>query len=867
MRRTHHVLVLIPLLVGVLSAQQSTFDPFPVFDRGSMHLTISMNGQLGASAAEGPYGLFWPAPGLSDDRTRGLCYSSTPVMVGRVNGELRVSASYYRDAFVTGPVIGGKPVVDPTDPFFRAYTIDWGNTETTDYSEWPISIGAPGTDANLPYFYGPSQMYWVMNDLDTAGMHEYNGNDPMGLEMRCLLYTPWPGAARENTLLLQVTYINHGRDSIRDAYAGYFMDVELRDALNDLPGSDSVRDMVYAYQGSLNVKEEGLPVAFGIAMLQTPMVAAAGDSARWFAGWKNNARNIPVTAAVAPLKSSWGGAASEPIREPALGSDAAERWLALMQGRGSGVDVIDPITGKPSRFWFSGDPASGEGWVPDDGLLLSDDRNISQHAADQRILISAGPFDFAPGDTQQVTYAFIVARGASPTAAVHELRDRADFWKAAFRERSLATAYTSATVRPPTAASTPGQIEVNARVAALAADLRVEVTDGAGSIIASEPLDRFTSGSDYLYRKVLVLPTAGPAGVNVSFVAEAEGESLRLPGRVSMPISGSVDLEGIVMLEEGDDNGRVAPEDDAKWFPRFVNRTAHVYEIFAQSALLPTAQWLHVDPLPANSVHPATPDAWQPENGYARLWADSLVVGRDSILYRYDLYDPARNVLWERQNWIPVDSAAEEWYDVLMTQVRGSSDERPGVRLVDLGALQDKWYVLSVSGSPMDRRLALHDSTTGVAYFTDYGLDVFQGALPVTDGFRVVRGTISKPYAGTNAVTNADLYVFNPRHVMLARSQKNAINDAVVSRPSPMPLTEWTSVRVDLPASGTLRAEVWNLIGQRVKVLRDGAVDAGRHLLLWDGYWSDGRPAETGMYLLRIVAGGGEVTRKIIVLR
>lgn len=864
MRRTILAIALLPLFIGLLPAQQTVFDPFPVFDRGSMHLMFSMNGQLGVSATEGPYGLFWPAPGLSDDRTRGLCYSSTPVLVGRVNGELRVSASYYRDAFITGPVIGGKPVVDPTDPFFRAYKIDWDNTETVDYSEWPISIGAPGTEANLPYFYGASQMYWVMNDLDTTAMRQYNGNDPMGLEMRCLLYTPWPGAARENTLLLQVTYINRGRDSIRDAYAGHFMDVELRDPLNDLPGSDSARGLVYAYQGSVNPDEEGMPAAFGIAMLQTPAVQAADDSARWFAGWKAGARNIDVTAAVAPLKGSWGG--GDPIKEPTLGVNATDRWYALMQGRGNGVDVINPRTGSPSRFWFSGDPATREGWLPRDGLRLSDGQSVQLPASDQRMLISAGPFDLAPGDTQQVTYAFIAARGATPSAAVHELRDRADFWQAAFRDRPLAAAYRSATVRLPGAASTPGQIEVNARMSALAADMRVEVRDADGELMTSEALDRFSSGTDYVYRKAFALPDAGSAGVNVSFVAQSQGDALRIPGRVSLPVSGSVDLEGIVMLEEGDGNGRVAPEEDAKWFPRFVNRTAHVYELFAQSASLPTAQWLHVDPLAANSVQPATSEAWQPENGYARLWADSLVMSADSIVYRYDLYDPSRNIWWERQNWIPVDSAAEEWYDVLMTQVRGSSDERPGVRLLDLGALQDKWYVLSVSGSPTDRRFALHDSTTGVAYFTDYGLDVFRGALPVTDGFRVVRGTISKPYVGTSPVTNADLYIFNPRHVMLARSQKDA-TEAVVSSPAPMPLSEWTSVRVDLPASGPLRAEVWNLIGQRVKVLRDGVVDAGRHLLVWDGYWSDGRSAETGMYLLRIVAGGGEVTRKIIVLR
>lgn len=397
-------------------------------------------------------------------------------------------------------------------------------------------------------------------------------------------------------------------------------------------------------------------------------------------------------------------------------------------------------------------------------------------------------------------------------------------------------------------------------------DMRVEVTDRRGSPLATDSLDRFFSQGEWLYRKTVTLPEARQEGVNVSFVAEWNGESVRIPGRVSLPVGGSVDMEGFIMLEEGDGNGRVAPNEDAKWYPRFVNHSIHDYDIEAQSFFMPSSAWLRAPDLRSMSTLPSAQRVWIPEYGYASLVGDSLVIQADSVGFLYDLFDPAHNVWWERSNWVQFDSTANEWYDVLMTQVRGGSDERPGVRLLDLNALVDKWYVASVSGDWHDRRLALHDSSTGVPYFTDYGLDVFRGALPATDGFRVVRGTISRAGAGAKPVTEADLFVFNPRHVLLARSQKSA-GDAAVSRPSPMPLTDWTSVIVDLPEPSTLRAEVYNLIGQRVKVLRDEAVSAGRHLLVWDGYWSDGRAAETGMYLLRILARGSEVTRKIMVIR
>ncbi|MDX9758718.1 MAG: hypothetical protein RBU27_06120 [Bacteroidota bacterium] len=853
-------LFMVPFFPGWSFGQTAVFDPFPTFDRGSVSLRVSMRGQMGVAPQSTGHGMFWPGNGISDPKTRGLMFSSTPVLVGRVRDTLRVSASFYRDTFVPGPILGGKPVVDPTDPFFRAYRISWMNEGEVDYAEWPASMGAPVDDGNVPYFYGASQMFWVMNDLDPVAAHAHNGCAPMGLEMRCLLYAPWPGDARDQTLMLQVTYINKGQDSIRDAYAGYFADADLRDGLNDLPGSDSTRAMVYVYQGSVLPREEGMPAAFGIAMPQTPAVTAPGDSARWFSGWKSGMRNIPVTAAVAPFKQQ-----TTPLSEPVLGRDDTRQWLALMQGKGRETDALNPRTGEPSRFWYSGDPVTRDGWLPADGIRVSDGASFAQDAADQKLLISAGPFDLAPGDTQQVTYAFIATRGATPEAAVRDLRDRADFLHADFRGEPTATAYRGAFVRVPSRESAPADIEVVARMAGVPVDLRAEVRDNNGTVLADTQLDRYTSEDAWVYRKTVALAPRQD-GVNVSFVAEWNGRTVRIPGRVSVPLGGSIDLDGIALLEEGDGNGRVAPEDDAKWFPRFVSNADFPYDILAQSHFLPPGQDLRIPGFSPRSVFPSAERAWSPEHGYATLYADSLAFGRDSVLVRYDVYDAGRNVWWERNHWVAVDSTAGEWYDVLMTQIRGSSDERPGVRLLDLAALQDKWYVASIGGGALDRQLTLHDSASGIPYFTGYGLDVFRGPAPVVDGFRVVRGTITQEGKGENPVSDADLFIFNPRHVLLARSRKSTGN-AMVSRPVPMPLTEWTSLVIDLPEAGALRAEVYTLIGRRVAVLRDETLPAGRHLLVWDGHWSDGRMAETGTYLLRVVARGSEVTRKIMVVR
>ncbi len=842
-------------------AQTGDFNPYPVFDGGGMRVNVAMRGQIGSDPSTRLPGWFWPGDGVSSMSSRALCYFSSPVFIGKVNGEHRVSVSHFRNSFLPGPIIGGRPADNPTDPLYRAYTITNGETASTDYREWPAALGAPAQTNGAPYFYGRKQMFWVMNDLDTAAMQANNGTLPLGLEMRCLLYEPWPGAAREDALLLQVTYINKGPVVIEDAYAGYYMDMDVRDGVSDLAGSDSLRGMVYAYDSGAGPEDEGMPVAFGLVMLQTPTISAPGERARWFAGWKQDAQNIPITAAVLPIKTS-----PCPIREPVTGSDV-DQWHGLMRGQGSSdVYAINPRTGVPSRFWVSGDPVSMTGWLQSSGISLSNGQNIGQQPNDKRVLISAGPFDLAPGDTQQVTYAFIATRGASPHAAIHALRDHADFLRADFMQRPIAAAYRLAEVQQHLPATVPGQINVSARFADIPVDLNVEVSDGAGNVLIDAPLDRSSSGNDWVYGKTVSLPEAQRQGVNISFVASWDGARVRIPGRVSFPVSGSIDMDEILMLDEGDNNGRVAPDEEAIWFPRFVNRTPYSYSLFAQTYYMPDAQWLRIPAIDGNSSIPSAENRWIPSMGYNTVWDSSLITSSEIMEYRYDLYDPLMNVWWERTSTIPTDSTAGDWYDVLMTQVRGTSDERPGVRLVDLAALRDNWYVASINGSIWERTISLHDSATGVPYFTGFGLDMFSGAAPLLDGFRTVRGTITKPGINPNTATEKDLYIFNPRHVLLARSRKPAINGAV-SYPSPQPLTAWTTVTMDVPEATLLRAEVYNAIGQRVKILREEFVQPGRHLLIWDGYWSDGRPADSGAYLLRIVTRSGEVTRKVMLLR
>jgi len=77
-----------------------------------------------------------------------------------------------------------------------------------------------------------------------------------------------------------------------------------------------------------------------------------------------------------------------------------------------GNPIINPITGLPSKFLYSGDPESNLGWV-------------EQGPDDQRFLISVGPLTMNPGDSQTIVVAQVIARGTSNLNSVTVLKQNA----------------------------------------------------------------------------------------------------------------------------------------------------------------------------------------------------------------------------------------------------------------------------------------------------------------------------------------------------------------------------------------------------------------------------------------------------------
>lgn len=86
--------------------------------------------------------------------------------------------------------------------------------------------------------------------------------------------------------------------------------------------------------------------------------------------------------------------------------------------------------------------------------------------------------------------------------------------------------------------------------------------------------------------------------------------------------------------------------------------------------------------------------------------------------------------------------------------------------------------------------------------------------------------------------------------------------------PVPNPLVGSSLVRFDLAAPSAVRLEVFDLSGRRVTSLADGALEAGRHTVSWNGRRDDGSSVGPGLYFVRLSGRGfAAQTARVAVVR
>ena len=83
----------------------------------------------------------------------------------------------------------------------------------------------------------------------------------------------------------------------------------------------------------------------------------------------------------------------------------------------------------------------------------------------------------------------------------------------------------------------------------------------------------------------------------------------------------------------------------------------------------------------------------------------------------------------------------------------------------------------------------------------------------------------------------------------------------------PNPFNPNTVIEFSLPKAADIKLAVYNLRGERVKMLRSGQTAAGVHQAVWDGTDMAGLQAPSGVYFYRLQTEDQDVIKQMLLMR
>ncbi len=436
------------------------------------------NGEQERIPGSGNAGLFYPSGTLANAvYSAGIIWSGN--FYDTTSPVLRTNGQSYNNGTKPGAILGLRTgvVEDPSSPDVRIWKIrrDYRtadlkqeasyyyniviNTDTSwmitalrqqyekDWREWPASKGAPFYDHDGDGVYTPQFdtggnpiLYPAADEpglADADGVVWYVCNDigvaepwvcpASGIEEQTTIWGYKQPEPLANVIFKRFRLIYKGIASTPDTahidnlYVAQWSDIDVGDAGDDFAGCDTLLNVGYEYNGEPTdaiYSAYGLPpAASGYTLLQGPIVpGATTDSAVFDLKRVYGKRNLPATAFIALGITGCG--------DPPFSYAVALQWNQLMRGLPAcpigppdPAPMIDPVTGKPTRFWLSGDPVMRTGWI--DGII--------DPPGDRRILLSSGPCSMVVGDTQEFVVAWVGGLGINYLSSVAVMKYNAGY--------------------------------------------------------------------------------------------------------------------------------------------------------------------------------------------------------------------------------------------------------------------------------------------------------------------------------------------------------------------------------------------------------------------------------------------------------
>jgi hypothetical protein len=349
------------------------------------------------------------------------------------------------------------------------YALDWDN--------WPVQYGAPYIERNgvagyqeppafnydasagalftldslisgnydEPGVSGPdvtspaAQVLWtVYNDLNEAQALGLFSSLPLGIEVQKTIWGYKRTDAMGNLYFSRYRLINKGGVDVDPAtgvqlgsfyidsmYVCQWSDPDLGSFSDDLAGSDSARSLGFIYNGNAqDATFRGYslaPPSGGYDFLAGPTVTAApGDSAVVDLRKVFGKRNLGMSSFAY-------FSAGSPYSDPPNGlpggyTNTSGQWWKMLRGYAplGGMASIDQPYAHPPGAPITQFPLSGltiGGTASNSNFLDGQGQPYSFAPGDRRILLNTGPFQMAPGDTQEIYVGVVVGIGSDRTSS------------------------------------------------------------------------------------------------------------------------------------------------------------------------------------------------------------------------------------------------------------------------------------------------------------------------------------------------------------------------------------------------------------------------------------------------------------------
>jgi flagellar hook capping protein FlgD len=190
-----------------------------------------------------------------------------------------------------------------------------------------------------------------------------------------------------------------------------------------------------------------------------------------------------------------------------------------------------------------------------------------------------------------------------------------------------------------------------------------------------------------------------------------------------------------------------------------------------------------------------------------------------------------------------------------------------------------RWFTNNLGGEPgidpWRTYLSNNGGTTWVAVEnTTQSANSWQRILFFIDDYMTPTANIRMRFVAQDSLNGSlveagidDFRLLNYPVTLAVDDGDGVSGSLALAAPMPNPALYRTTLRFTLPATGRAALRVYDLSGRAVRTLADGTLEAGPHAIEWNGRDDGGRVVAAGPYFVRLAGTGGEVSRKVMIVR